>query len=83
MMKSLVTVLTLIACAIAPAVFAVGEQDGSVRIEDEAGNPLFASDADGREVTFVYDESTGELLATIDQDGVVTDWQQLFAESGE
>ncbi len=72
MMKTLGTVLILIACAIAPAAFAVDEQDGAIRIEDEAGNPLFGADADGSEVTFVYGEN-GQCVATIDQDGVVTD----------
>ena len=75
MKKSFVTVLTLLACAIAPAALAVDEMAGSIRIEDEEGNPLYAADPDGSEVTFVYGED-GQCVATIDQDGVVTDMTQ-------
>ena len=55
-------------------VLVVVNQDGSV---------AHAVDAAGNEVAFLYDESTGEFLATIDQDGVVIDWRQLFAESDQ
>lgn len=80
MMKSLTAFSTLIAFAAAPAVFAVDESAGAIRIEDEEGNPLFAADASGQEVTFVYDDQ-GQLVATIDQEGVLTDWQRLFEEA--
>lgn len=54
------------------------EQDGSVLITDSGGEPVYAADAVGNELTFVYD-AAGQLIATIDQDGVVVDWEQLIA----
>ena len=80
MRKSLATALSLMGCAAAQAASAVGELDGYVLIEDEEGNPLFAADASGQELTFVYDDQ-GQVVATIDQAGVLTDWQRLFEEA--
>lgn len=72
---------TLIAWLGSEGALASGGQEEVTKIEDAAGNPVYASDAAGQEVTFVYDEQ-GQLIATIDQDGIVTDWLELFAEAG-
>ena len=67
----------------ARAAHALDEEEDIVYVNDAEGSILYAADAVHRErVTFVYDDS-GAVVATVDQDGVVTDWQQLFAESGE
>jgi len=71
----------VLVCATAQAASAVDELEGYVLIEDDAGNPLYAADAEGNEVTFVYDES-GQVVSTIDQDGVVTDMTQPGAATG-
>jgi hypothetical protein len=66
-------------CLTAPGALA-DETDGYVLIATEAGDPLYAADAEGRVLEFIYGEN-GEVLATVDESGAVTDWQQLFAEA--
>ncbi len=56
------------------------QEDEFLLIRDEEGNPLYIADSAGQEVTFVYD-GQGQLVTTIDQDEMITDWQELLAEA--
>jgi YD repeat-containing protein len=51
-------------------------------LRDATGAPAYVADSAGREIEFIYDAS-GALIATIDETGAVTDWQQIFAEIAE
>ncbi len=73
--------LVVVSSALGAVDTAASGQDELVVIKDEEGNPLSMADAVGQEIRFVYDE-LGQVVATVDQDGVVTDWKRLFEEAG-
>ncbi len=72
MTRGLAIVLSVVASALATAAYAEDESESYVLIEDSQGNPLYAADSDGNELTFIYDEA-GEPVAVVDQDDAITD----------
>jgi YD repeat-containing protein len=54
--------------------------DGRVVIKNEAGDLLLVVEPDGSSVSFEYDEA-GELIRTVDQDGIVTEWETIPDEA--
>ncbi len=54
--------------------------EGYILVLDAEGEPQYAADADGRELAFVYDVD-GNLTDTIDENGVVIDWEEILAEA--
>jgi YD repeat-containing protein len=72
--------LSFLATAASSQEIETDEMDGYTLIEDGQGNPLFAADSEGRELTFVYD-AEGRAIATIDGNGVVHDMTR--ADFGE
>jgi YD repeat-containing protein len=80
--RSLARVFSVVIAALLSEQASATDDERTVFIEDAEGTVVYAVDADGREVSLLYDDS-GALIATIDENGVVTDWQELFSQASE
>ncbi len=66
--------------ALESAVAEGNELEGYVLVTDAEGRPQYAAEADGRELSLAYD-ADGKLIATVDENGVVVDWEEILAEA--